>query len=475
MSAKSLGKWVPFIVAILAAGLYAMPMGRYVLKSVVNIFSFGFSDFKIFFIIVFYFITAVSWRRLPEKLSRSFFIAALFLTLACFALDQAEFFWLQTKLGMPIFKNEYTNFFGDGHLTSSKLTHTHNAKIALSLVCDGLFRLIPGLRIQGDFGLPLAHYYPKALAALHLVLILASMGAVFCSLRHVSSSLSRGWFAVYFIAAFVVIKNTMDGGLFNRETMFALPIFLAVLHRQIAPGKRSLLFLLTVYFTLCVALILPFRLMQVPHEIKRGLMQALLLWAIYKFIYACFETDTKNYLRKIGVSFTLAFLLVAVSGSSFSPASFLVSVPALTPMQFLNTDENLPLPEGFEPVSKDKAGEYYLYTVRNKEQQVASAIYQKLAKHIEYDRFAIHGISWDVNRTSVIWGTLLIQERGSFVDQEYFSEPFFDVRFKKIAEDRYFFYAKIKSGTAVFDPLFPYYLNGKGLKRFVFSRFGKLS
>ena len=47
--------------------------------------------------------------------------------------------------------------------------------------------------------------------------------------------------------------------------------------------------------------------------------------------------------------------------------------------------------------------------------------------------------------------------------------------FKKIAEDRYFFYARIKSGTAVFDPLFPYYLNGKGLKRFVFSRFGKLS
>lgn len=464
------GLLIPIVVVATLVCIYMLPAGRYFMKTFMNIFSYGLSDFKIYFLIVFYFITAVSWNFMPEKVGRRSLAVSLAVLAVCFALGMAEFIYLYLRLGIPVLLGEYAYFVGDGAFTGTVFTHIHNSKIVLAAVCRAIQHFFPQWQINADYGLPMLHYYPRGLAAAQLVLVLTGIFLIFRSLRHMRNSLPMGWFVVYFISAFIVLKNSVDGGILNRETMFALPVFLAVYHKQLISDQRRLFTLSLAYLAVCVALIWPLRLMNVPGEWNRAIIHGMALAALYTFI--CHALAPTRRQRIMSMVLLAAFVLLAArtGGAFFSPAPFNVIAQKGMRVQFISASDASKLPPGYELIEKYQTGGYFLFTVKNLNSKPASEIYQELGKMITNSRPSVEGVTWEADKEEIFAGIVLVDKDSAGQEPRAVSETHFDIQFTKAGDRKFFYYAKVRCGKQQFDAMLCYTLQAMGLDRFITYR-----
>lgn len=456
----------PFLIVIAVTSLYFFPAGRHALKSAVNIFAHGMSDFKIFFLLGLIFILALIWKLLPEKVNTAHLRLTVLLVFFCFAVSLYEFLWLQLRLGTELLST--VNFYEDGLLTSSRLAHIHNAKIILALIVKPLTLLFPHMEIKADYGGPLLHYYSLSAAFFHLIVVILTYVMVLKTLRYMRGSLGRGWFIIYFISLFTILKNIVDGGIFNRELMLAIPIFCGVFHREITGRKKSALYWTAVYLGVFLLFTFPFRLADHADEIFFTPSHFLLLTSIYSFVYLFYEPKAKKRVLLLPLAFLVMVFCIVLFASTFSKTSSLVYLPKDTKIQFLNKNRILNLPSGYESVRVDEVGNYSLHTLRTTTEFAVFKIYENLFRFFMFDRFCISGWNWNPDVTTILWGEITIEEGKDLGDETVVKEPYFNIRLKKIGPNRYTYYGKLTCGKLQFEPLFAYYLHGKGLNQFIF-------
>lgn len=210
--------------------VYYSPNLQIFIHELVNIFAGGRSSVKIF--LFFGFIVMLCLAALLNKsnirINKKVVLGLLCLT---YAYGLALHLYFIKKLGLSI--TDFVISFNNQEISSSTLTHTHVMKGVMALVLQWL-RI--GSQENADTGLAFLNLVHPLLFVVGIVIILLSIGyliALFLELFNAYKERVDKWgiifILLYGITSFSLIKNFLDGGILNRETLFSVSALLFII------------------------------------------------------------------------------------------------------------------------------------------------------------------------------------------------------------------------------------------------------
>ena len=141
--------------------------------------------------------------------------------------------------------------FFDGVHSSTRLQHIHTSKLVMATLL--------GYAGQGlDAGRPFVHFFPTWWRWLHSATFLIIGFLALLSLCHTRSKRSFGEYLCYFMVLMTLLKNSLDGGPLDTQTMAALPFFAWLLGYRVTWGAGLAGLLLTVSLLLSGPTLLAF-------------------------------------------------------------------------------------------------------------------------------------------------------------------------------------------------------------------------
>lgn len=214
------------VVLVLLVLAVCHPYSALMMKQFVNLFASGRSNVKTTLFLVYLLAVLVPFGRRCSPIPGWAVRGAYSLPLVLMGMIAIEHFWLASHLGMNAF--ERLDLYVDGELTSTSAVHMHEGKLVLSGL-SGLFG--DNVLFQYDSGYGLSMLFPRWLLIVQGVLVIAMLAAV---LRVVlftvrDPDVPAPVKCLLVVSAFSVMKNSVDGGALNPETLVSLPVFLACL------------------------------------------------------------------------------------------------------------------------------------------------------------------------------------------------------------------------------------------------------
>ncbi len=279
----------------------------------VNIFAGGRSEVKVYLFLVYFSTILILFicRRLKLKagsftsekvLQKVFFVSISVL----FAMGVAAQVVLVNDLHTGLMDRVVV--YNNNDVSATSMYHIHTMKGAMALL---LTPFVQEQVVGVDIGNAFTGLYPNYFFVFAIIILFAaivsSLGLFWKKVRHTHQN--KGvWFAVaYAIFAFSILKNTIDGGLFNIETIPALLSMYLLLSYEKKTKHHFVFGFLTFTAILLIALeiILVYRenVVQTPFSIPH-LIGACTLFACLLYIQV--ENKTKLY--------NTLFLLVFISG-----------------------------------------------------------------------------------------------------------------------------------------------------------------
>lgn len=215
---RNLGWALPFALLLLAT--LANQDVMLVVKSYVDLLSMGYSFSKTALLLLFLTVLAGSrsvptfWRPQADR----FLIFGLLLLHGLALIEH----WLFVR-AVDLPWSAQLMAVDNGRFTTTSPLHLHEPKAALAWLTgyqgdqwDSAFAFLP--------------YLPKALVALHAVLILAMALAGFFSVQQFSKHRAKGATLSLALAVFAAIKASVDGGPLSPEAILPLPWILGLLY-----------------------------------------------------------------------------------------------------------------------------------------------------------------------------------------------------------------------------------------------------
>ena len=220
--------WPLLIVSFLLAVIFSSQV-MFISKWLIDSLAFGKSTVKVYgflgYALLYALVYAGGWRLKP-RLRHSWLIILL---VALFGLSLLSHFMFLTKYGLPFWAQ--ADAVLDNHFSGNHLTHIHTFKPVL-VVLGGLVGLA-GPSSFYDNGTAFFSLLPHWLYYLGALLLVSLLFLLVGYWRQEQSRLTpkQRWpfTFLYLVSSFVILKNIIDGGFFNKETLIALPIFLFII------------------------------------------------------------------------------------------------------------------------------------------------------------------------------------------------------------------------------------------------------
>lgn len=247
-------------VACVLAAAFFIPQVFFVLHALVDIFAGGRSGVKVFlffgYLLLLYSILALVWNKQPQREQRSLakIVFALTLLLFVFGLvSQIDFF---VRYDIPW--RQMAIVFNNGEISSTRLLHSHIFKG----IVGSLLKLFgTGAYENVDAGLPYVGLVPMPYFLVGALLFLCTL---FLHLYYFCKAVPRQgtlWRILIFVLAyalcsFVLLKNSMDGGLFNTETGSAFAAFALLIFWQSKWSKKVVVVTVATYLLVFTVLYL---------------------------------------------------------------------------------------------------------------------------------------------------------------------------------------------------------------------------
>lgn len=215
---------------IIGAVIFWSDLASYLSHALVNIFAGGRSSVKVFLFLLYICclcivnLTAISKLLQRWVPSNKLLLVTLGLN---FGYGVLMLLWLFSKLQFTI--TSFVIAFNANEISSTALFHNHVTKSVLGYILSWF-----GVAIQEnmDTGLAFSNLLPSWLVSIGAVLTLVSITLLILKsveLYHSKAKWSELWLLSYAVISFSVIKNLLDGGLFNREVFVAVPALVATL------------------------------------------------------------------------------------------------------------------------------------------------------------------------------------------------------------------------------------------------------
>lgn len=238
---------IPLIIACIAAVFCFLSFYIYEVReffhTLVNIFAGGRSSVKamLFFL---YLILLCLAAYLNSGKETKFRIKNSWLWTAIGAVFAYQIMILAVYLNKFKFGiNEFVITFNNNEISSTSLAHNHILKPINGFILN-LFT--SPVQEKVDAGWAFVGLMPNALFLIGAVLVLIAIFFLLTKFNEIYSS-SEKWkgllIVTYAIISFSIIKNMLDGGILNRETLIAISGLLSILYYN---SKRTSLFLIPI-------------------------------------------------------------------------------------------------------------------------------------------------------------------------------------------------------------------------------------
>ncbi len=231
-----------YVSIISLVSLFVIQLDAYLLltiKSLVNNFATGRSDFKIISFLIYFAVASFllflqtnklifpKVRKLVSFKNLKWAFVILLSVTFIIGLFSQLYFFNQYDLD----SDSYYKTINKGRQSSTQLFHIHTSKAVLTKAIDLFF---PLMHTNYDGGRFFAEYLPAPFWIYYLVVlpILFIMALLLLLDLHnnLKNNKDRMFFLILFIiSSFSVLKSTLDGGLLNPETIFWFSILLGVL------------------------------------------------------------------------------------------------------------------------------------------------------------------------------------------------------------------------------------------------------
>lgn len=300
--------WQLFLAVLFALCLSSQVVNT-TLKFYEDFISTGRTDFKLLFFIAYIFVV-LSLRFIAHPPSLTMVHAwVIYSALALFALGLAEHLWLFHLYFPDRFYSGMIFMMSDLKFSTSMLAHTHAAKVVLGAIQQFFFNT-PWENY--DSGSPYLTVFPAWLVMLHVVIFLCFSICAALSLlcfRRLSSSL----YAVYVLVAFITIRNSLDGGLFDFQTIAALPGFIVInryLNIYAFPDERECIKTFSLASAAAVAMLTAIVTLSGMFHYHAYLLKIAIIFLIYFFMYHLFDVRSSCWRRLVHLFAFLYFLIV---------------------------------------------------------------------------------------------------------------------------------------------------------------------
>jgi hypothetical protein len=214
------------ILILVAVAVYAIPEVNSVIQEIVNLFSYGRSNAKVFWFLGTIFMSSfIFYLKKPEKANNLRLKLVVLVSIALYGMQLTEYFSMSDEAWKTPTMSSY--FFSDGHTTFSGLMHIHNSKavIAKPLVFLGFRTPIYDI----DTGEALLVFFNNWLLYPHILLYSIFLLLGWFVINDLRSVYDADVVLTYVLSFFIVSKNVIDGGLLDYEAVAAYPIFVSIL------------------------------------------------------------------------------------------------------------------------------------------------------------------------------------------------------------------------------------------------------
>jgi hypothetical protein len=216
-------------LALLAASFYSSQL-FHLLHSLVNIFAGGRSSIKVgLFLVTVSVLFCLALMPRIKAVSKNVLTSLIIVSLCmAFLINLSAFIFFTASQQVRL--TDFLVVFNNNEISSSKLLHNHTLKGAMGLIME---RFDQGAQENLDTGLAYVGIVPSSLLYITiglLALLIVLFGYYFILSVPRESFKKTVWYTLaYAIVAFSLVKNVIDGGLFNRETPVALAGLLIIL------------------------------------------------------------------------------------------------------------------------------------------------------------------------------------------------------------------------------------------------------
>lgn len=326
------------------------------LHPIINIFAYGRSDFKVWFFLFYTVLILIGIQYFKNtKVSLIKFFIPIFL-LFCIGLGLHVF--NLNSYNLPI--GTYFVSFSDDEITSSELTHIHENKSAFTITRPLIDLLgIPNDEI--DYG---AGLHDNSLVLNTAIMLLFSGALIMGVWLAAGSTLPL----TYGLLTFILLKNSIDGGLFNFETILSLGILVFIDHNRqalwIVKNTKILSFCL-----MAIVATLPILILLQENTFYRPLLLVSFIGSIMLF-----EINR----RKRFLLGTVAIILLVI-GQSFIPTLKNISGVAYVGSTTLQGE------------SIARIGDWHVYKT-SLQNESSGSLYKRLGENRNYSPILIHEI-----------------------------------------------------------------------------------
>jgi len=230
----SIAKASQILLTLLLVALCFSPTLLLHAKFIVDGFSASRSPFKVFLLLGFALIALQCCNKQGWLPSQRAVTVLKLLTILLLGIGVLELYYLWSKFNLNLDSLLFIVSNGEG--TRISLHHNNLGKLAFGALAERsfsqnvLYSIEPGIAPLG--------FFPNWLPLLHGLLYLGFAVLLLRSMPIIGIIALRYRF-VWFLSCFTLFKNTLDGGLFYVETVFALPLFLLFLSRGVRETKPT--------------------------------------------------------------------------------------------------------------------------------------------------------------------------------------------------------------------------------------------
>ncbi len=290
--------------------------GNHILHGIVNIFAGGRSNIKLYgFFVYTILLCALAIIPAPKiKVKNKWLLTSV---LAAFGYGLLILIYFLKKLGFGLFNFIIT--FNNSELSTTIITHNHVMKGVLGLLSGSIGNAV---QEKVDTGWAFVGLIPAPL--LIIAGILAIAASVLLILKYIELvKQQQKWHVLfiilYAIVSFSLIKNIIDGGIFNKETPIAMVALLFIIIPWKGKVKSVLSQLSPFIIYLMLLLIIWVVKLNDTTNLARSLFQSLIFAVIFMaplYIFLLKKVNRKGVLLTI-LALVMLYVPLALSVSSY--------------------------------------------------------------------------------------------------------------------------------------------------------------
>lgn len=227
------------ILGLLLLARSHLAMGLLV-KLLVDNLTVGDSFTKSYLFLLYLSATFFLWALVPNGSEKRWTPRFGPLLLLLYALQILEHFFFALRFHRSPYAS--TQAYHDFEFASTRLEHIHVSKAILG-------QWLSGVNYQFDAGVPFVPYFPRPLLLVHFSLFVVCVALVPLILLEIRSRYPASEQIVLVLIIFVLVENTVDGGILNPQCAVAGLVYLNLVHHvslrwSLSLGSAALILLL---------------------------------------------------------------------------------------------------------------------------------------------------------------------------------------------------------------------------------------